>query len=131
MYLLKSFSPSDKNQKLYTFEGDLYRIDKLGFCGDLKPVRRDVSKHYREIDSINKLKACLRAGQYTSVGMYTLYFITEDGSALSFDAVFENLEEIFFSMRHDMKDGWNIVGLASVEETDEEIFCDHTGKLIS
>jgi len=129
MYLLKSFNPSDKTQNLYTFEGDLYRIDQMPF-GNL-PIRRDVSKHYRQIDSINKLKACLRAGQYTSVGMYTLYFITEDGACLSFDSVFENLEEIFYSMRNDMRDGWGVVGLASVEETDEEIFCDHSGKLIS
>jgi len=29
MKLLKSFRPSDKSQKFYTFEGDCYRNDNL------------------------------------------------------------------------------------------------------
>ena len=125
MNILKSFQPSNKEQKFYTFEGNVYRNDSLQL------VRKDVARHYREIDSINKLKACLRAGEYTSVGMYRLFFITEDGSCLSFSAVLDNLQEIFYSMMHEMKDGWSIVGLGCVNESDEDIYCDHTSELLS
>lgn len=125
MKLLQSFRPSDKNQKFYTFEGDCYRNDNLQL------VRRGVAKHYREIDSINKLKACLRAGEYTSIGMYRLFFITNDGACLSFSSVIDNLQEIYYSMMHDMNDGWNITGLSSMQECDDEVYCDHTGELLS
>ena len=131
MNILKSFRPSDKTQKFYTFEGDVYKVDRLGYCGDLKPVRRDVARHYREIDSINKLKACLRAGEYTFPGGYRLFFITEDGACLSFSAVLDNLQEIYYSMMHEMKDGWSIVGLGCVNESDDDIYCDHTNELLS
>lgn len=125
MNILKSFRPSDKDQKFYTFEGDVYRNDNLQL------VRKDVARHYRDIDSINKLKACLRAGEYTFPGCYRLFFITEDGSSLSFSAVLENLQEIYYSMTHNIKDGWSIVGLGCVNESDDEIYCDHTNELLS
>ena len=131
MNILKPFRPSDKNQKFYTFEGDVYQVDRLGNCGNLKPIRKDVARHYSTIDSINKLKACLRAGEYTFPGMYRLFFITEDGSCLSFSAVLDNLQEIYYSMMHEMKDGWSIVGLACVNESDDDIYCDHTNELLS
>jgi len=129
MKILQSFQPSNKSQKFYTFEGDCYKIEDKPF-GNL-PVRRCVAKHYRQIDSINKLKACLRAGEYTSVGMYRLFFITDDGACLSFSSVIDNLQEIYYSMMNDINDGWNITGLSSVEECDEEIYCDHSNELIS
>ena len=125
MKILKSFRPSDKTQKFYTFEGNCYRNDNLQL------VRRDVAKHYREIDSINKLKACLRAGEYTFPGMYRLFFITGEGACLSFSAVLDNLQSIYYSMMHDMNDGWNIIGLSSVQDCDDEVYCDHTGEEIS
>ena len=62
MNILKSFRPSDKTQKFYTFEGDCYRNDNLQL------VRKDVAKHYRQIASINKLKSSLRASEYTFPG---------------------------------------------------------------
>lgn len=125
MNILKSFQPSNKEQKFYTFEGNVYRNDNLQL------VRKDVAKHYREIDSINKLKACLRAGEYTFPGSYRLFFITEDNSILSFSAVLDNLQEIYYSMMHNMRDGWSIVGLGCVNECDEDIYCDHTSELLS
>jgi hypothetical protein len=124
MKLLQSFRPSDKTQKFYTFEGDAYRNDNLQL------VRKNVAKHYREIDSINKLKACLRAGEYTFPGMYRLFFITGDGACLNFSSVIDNLQEIYYSMMNDINDGWNIIGLSSVAECDEEVYCDHSNELI-
>jgi hypothetical protein len=119
------FQPSNKSQKFYTFEGNVYRNDNLQL------VRKDVAKHYRQIDSINKLKSCLRAGEYTSVGMYRLFFITSDGACLSFSSVLDNLVEIYYSMMNDINDGWKIIGLSSVEECEEEVYCDHSNELIS
>ena len=129
MKLLKSFRPSDKTQKFYTFEGDCYKIEDKPF-GNV-PVRRGVAKHYREIDSINKLKACLRAGEYTFPGGYRLFFITGDGACLSFSAVLDNLQSIYYSMMNDMNDGWNIIGLSSVQDCDDEVYCDHSNELLS
>ena len=129
MKLLRSFRPSDKTQKFYTFEGDCYKIEDKPF-GNL-PIRRDVAKHYRQIDSINKLKACLRAGEYTSVGMYRLFFITDDGACLSFSSVLDNLESIYYSIMHNLNDGWKIIGLSSVEECEDEVYCEHSNELLS
>lgn len=125
MKILRSFRPSDKTQKFYTFEGDAYRNDNLQL------VRKDVAKHYRQIDSINKLKASLRAGEHTFPGGYRLFFITSDGACLSFSSVLDNLQEIYYSIMHDMNDGWKIIGLSSVEECDEEVYCDHSNELLS
>ena len=129
MKLLKSFRPSDKTQKFYTFEGDCYKIEDKPF-GNV-PVRRGVAKHYRQIDSINKLKACLRAGEYTFPGSYRLFFITGDGACLSFSSVIDNLQSIYYSMMNDMNDGWDIIGLSSVAECDDEVYCDHSNELLS
>lgn len=125
MKLLKSFTPTDKDQKFYTFEGDCYRNDNLQL------VRKDVAKHYRQIDSINKLKSCLRAGEYTFPGCYRLFFITSDGACLSFSSVLDNLQEIYSSIMHDINDGWRIIGLSSVEECEDEVYCDHSNELLS
>jgi len=124
MKILKPFQPSNKDQKFYTFEGDVYRNDNLQL------VRKDVARHYRQIDSINKLKASLRAGEYTFPGGYRLFFITDDGCALSFSAVLDNLQSIYYSMMHGFNDGWNIVGIGSTAECEDEVFCDHTGEEI-
>jgi hypothetical protein len=125
MNILKPFQPSNKSQKFYTFEGNVYRKDNLQL------VRKDVARHYRQIDSINKLKSCLRAGEYTSVGMYRLFFITNDGACLSFSSVLDNLQEIYYSMMNDINDGWKIIGLSSVAECDEEVYCAHSNELLS
>jgi hypothetical protein len=121
MNILKPFQPSNRDQKFYTFEGDVYRNDNLQL------VRKGVAKHYREIDSINKLKSSLRAGEYTFPGCYRLFFITNDGCALSFEAVLDNLQGIYYSMMHGFNDGWNIVGMSTTAECDDKVFCDHTG----
>lgn len=121
MNILKPFQPSNRDQKFYTFEGDVYRNDNLQL------VRKNVAKHYRQIDSINKLKSSLRAGEYTFHGCYRLFFITDDGCALSFEAVLDNLQGIYYSMMHGFNDGWNIVGMSSTAECDDKVFCHDTG----
>ena len=124
MNILKPFQPSNRDQKFYTFEGDVYRNDNSQL------VRKGVAKHYRQIDSINKLKSSLRAGEYTFPGCYRLFFITNDGCALSYEAVLSNLQGIYYSMMHDFNDGWNIIGMSSTAEFDDKVFCHDTGKEI-
>jgi hypothetical protein len=75
------------------------------------------------------LKKQLRSGQYAWPGGYQLYFITDDGAALSFEAVRDNLRLVFDSMRKKINDGWRVTG-CQVNWEDENLLCSHTGKQI-
>lgn len=75
------------------------------------------------------LKKQLRAGQYAWPGGYQLCFITDDGCALSFEAVRDNLRLVFDSMRKKINDGWRVTG-CQVNWEDENLLCSHTGKQI-
>jgi hypothetical protein len=75
------------------------------------------------------LKNQLRSGPFAWPGGYPLYFITDDGAALSFNAVRENLRSVIWSIRHGVNDGWRVVG-CDVNWEDPKLFCDHTGNRI-
>ena len=75
------------------------------------------------------LKNALRSGPFAWPGGYPLYFITDDGAALSFDAVRENLRPVIWSIRNGVNDGWRVVG-CDVNWEDASLFCDHTGNRI-
>jgi hypothetical protein len=79
--------------------------------------------------STKDLKAQLRSGDHAWPGGYPLFFITSDGAALSFDAVRENLRSVLWSIRHDVNDGWRVIG-CDVNWEDASLFCDHTGERI-
>ena len=49
--------------------------------------RQNYRLHHTEIRTLADLKATLRAGAYTHLGCYPLYFLTADGDTLSFDGV--------------------------------------------
>lgn len=126
MYIInKSFAVSpDNDQKHYCFEGDI-RSRKTDAV-----VRPNACKHFRLITNVNKLKATLRAGEHTSVGSYRLFFITTDGATLSFASVLENLDSVIWSIRNAVHDGWNVFGTSGEHETDEDVYCDHSGERI-
>jgi len=42
------------------------------------------AQHHREITTVAQLIDCLRAGPFTSVGSYPVYFYTADGDIVSF-----------------------------------------------
>jgi len=107
-------------------EGGLYD-KRLGYS---RPLRRAYSWHFRNITCGKELCACLRAGPFQWPGLYALYFLTDDGATLSFDAVRENLRSVIDSIRTKCSDGWRVVALASMAETDGEVTCEHTGKAI-
>jgi hypothetical protein len=84
----------------------------------------------QEINSVNDLKAVLRNGAYAWPGGYPLYFITNDGAALSFSTVLDELPRIMAAIkdRHD-RSGWKVVGV-DVNWEDDELYDDHTGEKI-
>lgn len=89
------------------------------------PLREKYQYHFRDIDSLHKVKATLRAGNSTDLGGYPLFFITQDGAALSFEAVRENFEQVVWDYLHDASTGWRIVGCEVNYEDD--ITCNHNG----
>lgn len=117
----KFMALSDGN--LYPFVGD----------GRLLPVRTNYALTHREIKSGQDLRATLRAGPYAWPGGYTLYFVTEDGEALSFQTVRENLREVTIAIRSAKwgrsNNGWRVVG-CDVNYEDGELFDAHTNERI-
>ena len=75
------------------------------------------------------LKTQLRAGEYAWPGGYPLFFVANDGEALSFEAVRDNLKIVIHSMRHQINDGWRVIG-CDINYEDPSLFCAHTGKRI-
>ena len=76
-----------------------------------------------------EIKDTLRSGPFTFPGGYPCYFITEDGAALSFEAVRENWRLVCDSVRHNSRDGWQVV-TCQVNYEDPALYCEHTGKRI-
>ena len=76
-----------------------------------------------------QVKTALRGGKYAWPGGYPLYFITDDGEALSFDAVKNNWYQVCYSMRHNLKDGWGVIGV-DVNWEDPGLYCADTNELI-
>jgi hypothetical protein len=74
-------------------------------------------------------KDALRAGSHSWLGGYPLFFITEDGEALSFAAARENVKLILASMRRGYRDGWTVVRCEANWE-DESLYCSHSGERI-
>jgi len=122
MKTIKSYNPSSKSAP-YSFEGDIYKNDKI--------IRVGAAKHYRRIENTHQLKACLRAGEYAWPGGYQLFFYTSDGGILCYEAVLDNLVSVFDSIKTDCDDGWKIIGLGCTNELDGPVYCDHTGSEIS
>jgi hypothetical protein len=93
-------------------------------------VRTDYERHHAKIKTGRELRATLRAGDTTWPGMYPLYFVTDDGAALSFAAVRENLHQIIAAIRSgDIRGGWRVIA-CEVNYEDPGLFCDHSGERI-
>lgn len=81
------------------------------------------------INSISDFRRAMRQGQHAWPGGYPLYFITDDGEALSFEGARQNIRSIVDSIAHKTNDGWRIVAI-DVNWDDSELLCAHTGKRI-
>lgn len=80
--------------------------------------------------TLAEIKGRLRAGKYAWPGGYPIFFVTEDGAALSFEAVQECWREIVSAhLRKDVRSGWAIAG-ADINWEDADLTCEHTGERI-
>lgn len=71
----------------------------------------------------------LRRGQYTSFGCYPLFFIADDGQALSFKSAKENIFQCARAIRDKHNNGWRIVAV-EVNWENPALFCSHSGERI-
>ena len=93
------------------------------------PLRKEYRKTFSSIESAAQFKATLRAGRFTSLGCYPLFFITDDGAALSFESARENAREIIDSIKNGLRDGWRVVAV-DINYEDSALYCDHSGERI-
>ena len=94
-----------------------------------KPLRANYRRHHRDINSVADLKACLRAGRFTDLGGYPLYFLTDDMNALSFESVRDNFRTIADSIATDLRDGWKVIA-CEINYEDGDLYCAHSDKRI-
>lgn len=79
--------------------------------------------------TLAQIKTALRAGPYAWPGGYPLFFVTQDGAALSFDAAQAEFRNIVWDHLNDASTGWRIAG-QDVNWEDSDLYCDHTGARI-
>lgn len=115
-------------ERFVSDSGDLYNLDRVDWAEN--PLREEYARHYASIRTGRELCATLRAGEYTFPGGYRLAFITDDGAILSFDAVRDNLYQVIYSIRHNINDGWRVIGTFIVDNSDDAVYCDHTSELL-
>lgn len=100
------------------------------------PLRRRYRGQFDggEISGAVTFKAALRAGAFTDLGGYPLYFVMSDGEALSYEAARGNARPIFEALENKRKTGfrgdcWLPVAVA-VNYEDSDLVCSHTGDKI-
>ena len=82
------------------------------------------------IQTVSEFRAAMRQGPYAWPGGYPLFFVTEDGEALSFAAVRAERRLVLEAVAgRDNNGGWRVIAL-EVNWEDESLTCAHTGKAI-
>ncbi len=109
-------------------EGNLYDTREKAWSNN-PPLRKDYCKHFSNIENVSQLKATLRQGEYTWPGGHPMFFITSDGSALSFDSVKKEFKSVAWSIKNKTSDGWRVVA-CDINYENDSLFCDHSGKQI-
>ena len=108
-------------------DGELYWQGK--YDRSMKTIREKYAWTHREINSGKELCATLRAGEYAWPGGYQMVLIADDGGFLHFDCVRDNLYSCIHSIRHEINDGWRIIGCDILENYEEDMpHCDHCGE---
>jgi len=108
-------------------DGNLYDTRKKDW--EKHPLRLNYKRTHLLIKNVSDLKSTLRAGKYSWPGGYPLYFITEDGESLSFQAVRENFRNIINSIANNIDDGWKVIS-CDINYENTDLVCSDTGKLI-
>lgn len=91
------------------------------------------SAHVPRISNTQELRACLRAGKFTSLGSYAVAFVMADGDTLCFDCVRNDYKEVSQALRSDSRypdNGWKPVALAVECDSDSECVCGQCGQAI-
>jgi hypothetical protein len=82
-----------------------------------------------EIRTLEDFDKALANGAYAWPGGYPLYFVMEDGEAMSFDAAKAEAERIREAIAGSWGDGWRAIAL-EVNWEDAELYCCHSGERI-
>ena len=111
-------------------DGALYDTRVAGWHQQT-PLRTPYKRSLALIATTAEFKAALRAGGYAWPGGYPMYFVLDDGGALSFEGARQNLREILYDMTHDIRGSgsWFVVG-CEINYEDEDLVCEHTGAKI-
>lgn len=91
------------------------------------PLRANYRKHHRAIDSVADFKACLRAGKTTDLGGYPLYFLDNEGNAISFDAAHKSFA--IYAREIEQKERGRITH-CDINYEDSALFCADSGEQI-
>lgn len=109
-------------------DGSRVRVP-AGKIGPPSLVRTLYRAHVREINDTHALRAALRAGKYTSLGSYPVFYIVSDGESLCVNCVRENYRVISSAVRERSRDGWRVIA-CDVNYEDITMTCAHCGQLI-
>jgi hypothetical protein len=109
-------------------DGNLYDTRNAAWSS-AKPLRANYCHTKTDIATVADLKATLRNGGYAWPGGYPLYFITNDGAALSFETVRREFRIVADAIRQNDRSGWRVVG-CDINYEDDDLFCDHSGDKI-
>lgn len=79
--------------------------------------------------SVADFDRALACGPYSWPGGYPVFFIMDDGGALSFVSALAEADRIRKAIRNRSGDGWRVVGV-EVNWEDEELRCAHSNEPI-
>jgi hypothetical protein len=110
-------------------DGDLYDTRKPDWHKG-SPLRKGYQQYHARIFNLKDFKATWRARHQSN---YSLGFLTDDGAVLCEKCVEDNLQRIMRSIRDHDRDGWQVVGVASLhgdpdEEDENHSQCAHCNK---
>ena len=91
------------------------------------PLRCNYRQTHRTINTTADLKATLRAGEYAWPGGYQMYFVTNDGYAVSFKGCLSDLETQLDAIK---KRCLNRIVAVDINYEDDALFCDISGEPI-
>lgn len=93
------------------------------------PLRPCFSRHSRQIETLNDIKATLRAGPYAWPGGYPLFFVMADGAPVSFRGILLEWRNVASDTMAGSGSCWQPIALEVNYET-VGLFCEITGELI-
>jgi hypothetical protein len=83
-----------------------------------------------EIKSIGDFRKAIRNGKFAWPGGYPMFFVMDDGEAISFEAAKAERRNILEALAADhAHDGWKPVAF-EINWEDADLYCAHTGKRI-